>query len=69
MISHAGMPEAFSSGTVKVMGMVIRVVFMGLVKNLCSERRVTRRGEGCKSVEGRRLLRSITATDRISLAP
>ena len=52
MISHAGMPEAFSSGTVKVMGMVIRVVFIGLVKNVCSERRVTRRGEGCKSVEG-----------------
>ncbi len=36
MISHAGMPEADSSGTVKVMGMVTRVVFMGLVKNLCS---------------------------------
>ncbi len=52
MISHAGMPEAFSSGTVKVMGMVTRVVFMGLVKNLCSDRRLSRRGEGCKSVEG-----------------
>ncbi len=67
MISHAGMPEAFSSGTVKVMGMVIRVVFIGLVKNLCSERRVTRRGEGCKSVEGDGL-RSKATTARISLA-
>ena len=36
MISHVGMPEAFSSGTVKVIGMVTRVVFMGIVKNLCS---------------------------------
>lgn len=30
MISHVGTPEADSSGTVRVMGMVIRVVFMGL---------------------------------------
>ena len=31
-----GTPEADSSGSVRVMGMVTRVVFMGCVKNLCS---------------------------------
>ena len=43
-----GTPEADSSGTVRVIGMVIRVVFMGCVKNVCSYGRIPRRGEGCK---------------------
>ena len=52
MISHVGTPEADSSGSVRVMGMVTRVVFMGCVKNLCSYGRLSCWDEGCKSGEG-----------------
>ena len=47
-----GTIEADSSGTVRVMGMVIRVVFMGCVKNVCSYGRIPRLGEGRKPREG-----------------
>ena len=49
MISHVGTPEADSSGNVRVIGMVIRVVFMSRVKNLCSYGRLSCWDEGCKS--------------------
>ena len=48
MISRVGTPEADSSGTVRVIGMVIRVVFMAAAKNVCSYGRIPRRVEGCK---------------------
>ncbi len=48
MISLVGTPEAESSGTVRVIGMVIRVVFMGCVENVCSYGRIPRLGEGRK---------------------
>ena len=48
MISRVGTPEADSSGTVRVIGMVILVVFMAVVKNVCSYGRIPRRVEGCK---------------------
>ncbi len=51
MISHVGMPEADSSGKVRVIGMVMRVVFIGREKNVCSYGRIPRSREGCKPGE------------------
>ncbi len=65
MISHVGTPDADSSGSVRVMGMVTRVVFMGCVKNLCSYGRLSCWGEGCKSGEGDHKGRPYESLDRL----
>ena len=66
MISHVGMPEADSSGTVSVMGMVTCVVFMDCVKNLCSYGRLSCWDEGCKSGEGGFCLTGVYVTVQTS---
>ena len=48
MISRVGMPDALSSGTVNVIGMVTRVVFIKHIKNCRSERSVPRPHDTCK---------------------